>query len=221
MRSHDRIASCEGILARVGNEERLVQLIARNATRAETLRGSGALSSSEYELVLGNLFGSRSADHVAEFATRLHAYPRATVEPLEENPTRLALSELDCYLEREYPESYAGFRLAEHNTLVEFGFVSDLRERVAEVRQNVAFKPRVSGFAARFSLVELLYAEAMFKRAWTELQQQMPLKMWYLSVERNAFVVGVETDVATHQAALNARFGAAVVAEQSYGAAPA
>jgi len=49
----------------------------------------------------------------------------------------------------------------------------------------------------------------------------MPLKMWHLSVERNAFVVGVETDVATHQAALKARFGAAVIAQPSYGAAPA
>ena len=48
---------------------------------------------------------------------------------------------------------------------MEFGFVSDLREGVAEARQNVAFKPRASGSAARFSLVELRYAEAMFTRA--------------------------------------------------------
>jgi hypothetical protein len=91
------------------------------------------------------------------------------------NPVRLALASFDCYLEREYPESYAGFRFVEGDTLVEFGFMTELRRRVAEVCQSVAIAPRVSGFAAQFSLVEWLYAKAMVRRAWTELSAQMPL----------------------------------------------
>lgn len=205
----------------MSNEEQLVQLIARNTARAEALHDSGALSSDEYGIVLANLYGARSPDDVADFASYLDAYRSEPVKPLDEHPTRLALAELDCYLEREHPESYAGFRLVPDLTLVEFGFVRDLRRSVAGVRQQVAFKPRISGFAARFSLVELRYAEVMLRRAWTDLCRIAPLRMYYLSVERNAVVIGVETDVATHQAILRERLGPAVLAEQSYGAAPA
>lgn len=154
------------------------------------------------------------------FASRLDTNPPARVKPLEENPIRLALASFDCYLERAYPESYAGFRFVEGGTLVEFGFVTELRERVAEVRHSVAITPRVSGFGAQFSLVELLYAKAMVRRAWAELREQMPLRTSTLSVARNAVVVGVETDVDDCQEILRARFGLAVVAEQSNGAAP-
>jgi hypothetical protein len=203
----------------VRSEENLVRLVARNTARAEALRDAGALSNAEHELVVGNLCAARTEDQVAMFASRLDTYPPARVRPLEENPTRLALASFDCYLEREYPESYAGFRFVEGGTLVEFGFVNELRRRVAEVRQSVAITPRVSGFAAQFSLVELLYAQAMVRRAWAELREQMPLRMSTLSVDRNAFVVGVAADVDDCQELLRARFGPAVLAEQSYGAA--
>jgi hypothetical protein len=205
----------------VCSEENLVRLIARNTARAEALLHAGAISSAEHQLLVGNLYAARTEDQVAMVASRLDTYPPARVKPLEENPTRLALASFDCYLERQYPESYAGFRFVEGGTLVEFGFVTELRQRVAEVRRSVAITPRVSGFAAQFSLVELLYAKAMVRRAWAELREQMPLRMSTLSEARNAVVIGVETDVAECQELLRARFGPAVIAEQSYGAAPA
>jgi hypothetical protein len=105
-------------------------------------------------------------------------------------------------------------------TLVEFGFVSELRRRVGEVRQSVAIKPRVSGFRGAIFARGVAYAKAMVRRAWSELREQMPLRMSTLSVARNAVVTGVETDVDACQEFLSARFGLAVVAEQSYGAAP-
>jgi hypothetical protein len=204
----------------VRSEEHLVRLIARNTARAEALRDAGALTNAEHQLLVGNLWAARTRDQVDLLASRLDAYPPVRVEPLEENPVRLALAGFDCYLERAYPESYAGFRFVEGGTLAEFGFVTELRRRVGEVRQSVTIKPRVSGFAAQFSLVELLYAKAMVRRAWGELREQMPLRMSTLSVARNAVVIGVETDVDACQRFLSARFGLAVVAEQSYGAAP-
>ncbi len=95
------------------SEEKLVRSIARNTARAATLRDAGAISSAEHQLLAGNLYAARSEDQVALVASRLDTYPPARVKPLEESPTRLALAKLDCYLERAYPESYAGFRFAE------------------------------------------------------------------------------------------------------------
>jgi hypothetical protein len=90
------------------------------------------------------------------------------------------------------------------------------------VRQNVAFPTRVSGFAADFTLVELLHALAMLRRASPDLRARgIPFKFFQLSVERNAVVVGVKGDVTQFGKILREQFGRAVVVEHSYGAAPA
>jgi hypothetical protein len=130
------------------DEEALVRAIAEHAARAESLAKHGALRESECRGICDELYVSHQLERVGEIAERMRGLPEVPVEPLDVSATRLALAKIDHYLERAHPENYAGFRFAAGDALIEFGFISDLRRRVAEARTSVAYPARVSGFAA-------------------------------------------------------------------------
>jgi hypothetical protein len=186
--------------------------------RAESLERTGALTARERHNICGDAFRAASLDRLSAVMARL---PDATpeVEALDVNRVRNELRPLDCRLERSQPASYAGFRLAHENRLVEFGFVSDLRRQIVAVRHGVPFPARVSGFAARFALVELRYACVMVSRSLERLDEDgIAVMSLNLSVERNAVVVTVAEEVEAARRTLTDRFGPALVVEQGFGA---
>jgi hypothetical protein len=202
----------------VSEEEQLLRSIAEQATRAEGLHRSGALSATQFRDLCTDLYAAVDLHELRRIAASLPAGDAAPAEPLDVSAVRTELLPVDCYFERTFPSDYAGFRIVGDETLVEFGSRAGLRQLVARARARVTFPTRVSAFAARFALVELRYAYVMLDRAWDALLGRgLELTSLDLIVERNRVVVGVEADVQATDAMLRAEFGPAVVAEHGLG----
>jgi hypothetical protein len=201
-----------------GDEERLARAVVAEAARAEQLKAAGQLTDEEFQAVCRALYKAPTLDEASSLAGSL---PNITVQPLpplEASPVRNELQAYGSYLERFIPESYAGYRLVDEGRFAEIGFVSDLPRHLRAARHAVSFPTRLSAFSPRFAMVELRYALVMMTRAWKPLREEgIRVKTLELSMDRNAVIVGVSTDVAEAQDLLSKRYGAAIVVKHSLG----
>jgi hypothetical protein len=191
------------------DEERVVQETARIAAQAELAASAGRLPASEYDDLLRDLFRARTMDDARDVAERRGiARPPHRVPELEVRAIRPELSCLDCRLGRTYPDEYAGYRFDDDWRYVAFGFRSNLWRHIASIRARSGFAHRVSGFNARFALVELQYCEVMLLRARERLRDEGIRLTWVtLATASNRVEVGVERLDATVAERLRGEFG--------------
>jgi hypothetical protein len=204
----------------MSDEELLLRSIAHHAAGVERLQRDGALTQQEFRSACATLYAASDLKDIKKVAALLPPVRSPRLEPLNEVAVREELRSVDCYLERTFPEDYAGFRIVEGGTLVEFGYRSDLRRHIARVRTRVTFPTRVTGFAARFALVDLRYTFVRVSRDWDALVERgIELTSLQLDVDKNAVVIGVEDSVDQANEALRREFGPAIVTQQDFGAA--
>jgi hypothetical protein len=176
----------------VEDEARVVHESARIAAQAEIAASAGDLTASEYSALLGELFRCRSVTDARQSATRLGTRRARKVPELDVRALRPELSLLDCRLERTYPGEYAGYRFDDEWRFVSFGFRSDLWHHIARIRERSSFAHRISGFTARFALVELMHCEVMLLRARERLRDE-GIRLTYVNLvtASNRVEVGV------------------------------